>query len=146
MAEQPDNKRPQNQPNQGKPGVPAPKAPRGLFSMLSILALILLGGLLLSTMQTSATRVASWAEFRNLVAAKSVQKVEIHDDGVYALKTGDDGRTSTVYFPISPATKADYTKEVRDLTGGNYTEVAAAAWKGLLITFLPILLMLGIVW
>jgi len=146
MAEQPDTKRPQNQPTPGKPGVPTPKASRGLFSMLSILALILLGGLLLSSMQTSATRLASWSEFRNLVAAKSLQKVEIRDDGVYAEKTEADGRTSTVYFPISPATKADYTKEVRDLTGGNYTEVATAAWKGLLITFLPILIMLGLVW
>jgi cell division protease FtsH len=131
----------------GGGGMPAPKASRGLFGVVTLLAVALLVFLALSSMQPSATRLNSWAEFVNAHAAQQLARIEIRDDGIYAQKTDATGTVSSVYFPISPTTKSVYTEKVADLTAGQYTEVPTAAWKGLLITLLfPILLLVAVLY
>lgn len=119
---------------------------RGMLGVVSVLMLALLIFLLMSTFSSAGSKLNSWNEFKALVAADVLKDIDVSDSAISATQRKDNGELERVYFKISPSTKEYYVKQLDELAGGKFTDTTTSIWTSLAITFLPFLLILGLIW
>jgi cell division protease FtsH len=133
-----------------KPGAQPPMRPsRGLFGVLIIVTCVLLLLFVMGNVQEQARPIASWQEFKNLYTEGGLERVELRDNGIYAQAPrglGADGTPVRVVFSIGPSDRDFFVKELDGLTKSNFKTVPSSIWTNLLISLLPFLLILLIIW
>lgn len=125
------------------------KPGRGIFGVVTFLFLSLMLFLVLSQVSSTAQPLTSWAEFKAQFASGALKDIELRDTGVYAVSTQfpqRENQQTEVVFKISPSTKEFYAKELNEITGGHFRETTTPIWQGLLISLLPFVILIAIVW
>ncbi len=131
----------------GKPGPGNLRPSRGLFGILSILTLALMLFLLLTQIGQQPIAL-SWQEFKTHYASGQLAKIKISDDGITAVSTGVTNRpmATNVTVRISPSQQEFFLKELNDLTGGDFKPDRTSIWVQALISLLPFLLIITLIW
>ena len=122
---------------------------RGLFGVGLIASVVVLLLLMLNLINGAAQPVKDWNEFRVKYNDGSLSQVEVRDTGIYAIDSkwpGREGQPTEIYYRISPSTKEFYVKEVNELTKGQFAEKTTSIWTQLLVSLLPFVLIIMIVW
>ncbi|MGE3108425.1 MAG: ATP-dependent zinc metalloprotease FtsH [Phycisphaerales bacterium] len=149
----PDPSRPPGQGgsgNDGQKGPPGVKPSRGMFGALVFLVLLVLTALAFTSFTNQATKV-TWAEFTTSIKENRVKPktVELKDDGIYAERMPDpvtNRPAGRIVFPLAGTERDFYRAKIDELTDGQYTEKSTSIWSQLLVTFLPLLLIIGLLW
>ncbi|MCC6322474.1 MAG: ATP-dependent zinc metalloprotease FtsH [Phycisphaerales bacterium] len=121
---------------------------RGLFGVVSILTIALVLFLILTTLGQGAMPL-SWADFRAQTVSNQVTDIRVSDDGITGISTGVPTRQGTptkVIVKISPSQQDFFLKELNQITDGKFTPEQRGIWTQLLISMLPILLIIAIIW
>ena len=134
----------------GRPPQPNMRPSRGLFGLLTI-TLVMVILVLAVTSMGQQTRKVTWREFTTLVTNNDIEKdsIIIKDNGIYAIQnvardTGH-GRTPIV-FPLTGGERDFYRQQLMELTGGEFQERTSPIWTQILISIIPFLIVLGLIW
>lgn len=137
----------------GKPGVPNPLRPsRGLFGLVMVLMVAAMLFMLLSNFQGSSKRFKDFQELRTMYVENRLTELAVSDSAITAKTTTwpgmPDGEPVEVVLPISPSSKAFYLKELKDARPDNvsFREVSNPFWQQLLISLLPVVLIIAVIW
>jgi cell division protease FtsH len=123
---------------------------RGLFGLLTIVLVIVMLALAVTSMGQQTRRV-SWKEFEALILNKQYEKgsVVIRDNGIYATQEVDrdtgHGKTPIV-FPLTGTERDYYRQRVNELTEGDYQERSSPIWTQILVSIIPFLIVLALIW
>jgi len=121
---------------------------RGMFGVVSFVLLMLMVFLLFSAFSGSAARV-EWREFRLLAQQGQLEDntIVIRDNGIYAVqRKGPDGSARRIVFPLSAGSKDFYRAQLDEVTAGNFTERPSSIVTSLLISLIPFILIIAIIW
>jgi cell division protease FtsH len=121
-----------------------------MFGLLSITLIIVILVLAVTSMGQQSRQV-TWKEFVNLISNKQIEKgsIEIKDNGIYAIQgvNRDTGHAKTrIVFPLTGGERDFYRQQLMELTGGEFQEKSSPIWTQLLISILPFLIVLGLIW
>jgi len=127
----------------------APKGGKGILSAAVVLLVVLMALVLTQAISGQDTTLNTWQEFRSYYTSDSEMKIEVRDTairGVTLRAPGQEGKAVGVVFKISPSDKEFYLKEVNELTGGQFKQVPTSIWQNLLISLLPFVIIIGLIW
>ena len=134
----------------GGPGGGPAKPSRGLFGFVIFLAVGLLVFLVISSLGSQGQRLSQWQEFKSLYTSGQIDQrsVQIRSTGVYALqsKLSAKGESPMVYFEFGPDQSKFMTEEVAALTGGRFEVKPQSIIGNMLLSLIPILLIVGLIW
>ena len=122
------------------------------MSAVVVLLVVLMALVLTSTLSSPAKPLTSWLEFKNYYASDSTMRdriVEVRDSGIRAVTErfpGQEGKPVVVELAISPGDREFYLKEVNELTGGRFKQVPTGVWQSVLISLLPFVIIILIIW
>ncbi len=128
------------------------RPPRGIMSAVVVLLVVLMALVLTSSMSSQARPLTSWSEFKNYYASDPTMRegiVEVRDNGIRAVTErfpGQEGKPVAVVFPIGAGDREFYLKEVNELTGGRFKQVPTGVWQSVLISLLPFVIIIAIIW
>ena len=89
------------------------------------------------------------AEFETMWVGEEIVKdsVIIRTTGMTAKqKAGGDGKERMVLVEFNAANAETVTRRIDEITGGNYTTKAPSAWMPFILTFGPLILIIGLLW
>ncbi len=154
MAEDADGREPARRPSGqpgpegSRPGSPNMRPSRGLFGVVALVVTLGLLVLIMSTV-TGRAQPVKWAEFEAMWTNQELRDVEIRDDGIYAIRKADPQQglaEEAVVFPVARGEKDYYRQQVNDLTHGDYNEKATPEWKAVVISLLPFIILILLLW
>lgn len=122
---------------------------RSLFGVVTILTVSLLLFLALNTLNSQAQQLASWNEFKAQFNSGCLSKITITDEAISAISTGQpgfEGQPVRVMLRISPSDKEFFLKELDTLTGGSFKPDRTSMWVQVLVSLIPFLLLIAVIW
>ena len=120
---------------------------RGIFGIVLVVLLVILAMMLINS--PGAGRRVTIAEFRNLYESGEIDpdSVVLRPTSVTAhQKAGADGEASLVVVEFNDANKDVVSREVHEITGGRYESRAPSQWMPFILTFGPLILIIGLLW
>ncbi len=126
-----------NRPNRG-----------GVFGIVSILLVVMMGFLLITAIEDHA-RTITWSEFATLYETGQIDKtsVVVRDSQVISTQLpGEKPERQKVVVNLDPQSRDYNMQRIDALTEGTYKVEPESPWKQILISVLPFLLIVGVVW
>ncbi len=145
MSESEPPQQNENKPEQGKP--PAPQPSRGIFGIVLVVLLVILAMMLINS-PNSGNRI-TLAKFQTLWVNEEIapDSVIIRATGVTAKQLpGPDGKERVVIVEFNRAIAEVVATLIDEITGGNYTSKGESPWMPLILTFGPLILIIGLIW
>ncbi len=126
------------------------KSSRGMFGALFFLLLLVVTVLTFSSLSGQATKV-TWAQFTTHISEHRIKpdSVIVKDDGIYAERIPDavTGRSGgRIVFPLAGTERDFYRAQIDELTKGAYKEEPSSIWNQVLISFIPFLIIIALLW
>src|SRR5690606_34188992 len=123
---------------------------RGLFGLLTITLIIVVVVIAVTSMGQQSRRV-TWREFTSLIKTNQIEtnSIEIKDTGIFAIQSAntDTGHGKTrIVFPLTGGERDFYRQQLMELTGGEFQEKSSPIWTQILISILPFIIVLGLIW
>ncbi len=147
MAERDGSDEQRREGDQSPGKAPAQQPSRGIFGIVLVVLLVILAMMLINS--PGAGRRVTIAEFRNLYEAGEIDpdSVVLRPTSVTARqKAGADGEAAFVIVEFNDANKEVVSREVHDITGGRYESRAPSQWMPFILTFGPLILIIGLLW
>ncbi|HYE01613.1 MAG TPA: ATP-dependent zinc metalloprotease FtsH, partial [Phycisphaerales bacterium] len=145
-------RRPEQPPESRKPegGPGAPRQGKGYFGLFAVITVIFLLFLVMSSVSTQAREV-TWSEFTELYEAKRApmldrDSVVVRDNGVFAAEIQETGSARYVVNRFHPDSRELILTKLDALTQGKYKARPSSVWTQVLISTLPFLLLIMLVW
>ncbi len=141
-SEPPQN---ENKPEQGK--APAQQPSRGIFGIVLVILLVILAMMLINS--PNAGNRITLAEFATQYENGEIVKdsVVVRTTSVTAKqKPAADGNERVVIVEFNTANAEVVTKRIDEITAGNYTSKPPSAWMPFILTFGPLILIIGLLW
>jgi cell division protease FtsH len=133
----------------GRGGAGGPGGGRGVLSAAVVLLVVLMALVLTQTMSTQG-QVVTWQEFTNQYASDPEMAVEVRDTAIHGITKrfpGQEGKSVTMVVKIAGNRSQDYwLEEVNTLTGGKFKQIPTSIWQSLLISLLPFVIIIGLIW
>lgn len=132
-------------------GNPPPAKPsRGLFGLLAVVSLIVLSVLIFNATLDTGSKM-TWNEFEQQYRANNIDKksVRVGEGGMTAmLKSADTPNgEKLVRVTFTSVDREFYNKKIDELTGGGMIHDAApSVLTQILLSWLPLLVILGLIW
>jgi cell division protease FtsH len=131
------------------PTPPNVKPSRGLFGLVSVVVFILLLFLVMSSFNERSTAI-TWQDFANRYRDGSIRpdSVELRDNGIYAIqKPGPESAEPTrVVVRFNPKAFELTERKLGELTGDRYRSEPASPWASVLVTLIPFIIVLTLLW
>ncbi len=133
----------------GGGGAPNLRPSRSMFGLVSVLIVVMLAFLMLSSVTDQGQPLASWAEFTTLYKSGRLEEgsVSVRDTAIYAVRKEGQikGEGGAVFFRISGA-RQFWLEEVNALTAGRFKDQPTSFWTQMLLSLVPFLVILAIIW
>jgi len=133
----------------GKPSPANMRPSRGLFGVVSILLIVVLLFMVLSSV-SSRSNTITWQQFQTYYQNGQLdpsKPIIMRDTAIQATKrqTGEGGPTQVI-VQFSPSAREYNERRLDELTGGDYISLPSSFWTQFLISMLPILLVVVLLW
>ncbi len=131
----------------GRGGGPA--GGRGVLSAAVVVLVVLMALVLTQAVSSQGQTLNSWQEFQNQYASDPNMTVEVRDNAIHGLTDrfpGQEGKPVTVVFKTGGGRQDFWLEQVNTLTGGKFKQVPTSIWQNLLISLLPFVIIIGLIW
>ncbi len=134
-----------NKPEQGKP--PAQQPSRGIFGIVLVILLVILAMMLINSPNTGNRITLKQFETMWINGEIETNSVIVRSTGVTATQKPEaDGKERKVIVEFNAANAEVVTKRIDDITGSDYTSKAPSQWMPFILTFGPLILIIGLLW
>jgi len=133
----------------GGAGGPSGGGGRGVLSAAVVLLVVLMALVLTQAMFSQGQTVNTWQEFQNLYASDPNMTVEVRDTAIHGITDrlpGQEGKPVTVVFRTGGGKQDFYLDQVNKLTGGKFKQIPTSDWQKLLISLLPFVIIIALIW
>ncbi|MBX3357020.1 MAG: ATP-dependent zinc metalloprotease FtsH [Phycisphaeraceae bacterium] len=132
----------------GKTAAGGMKPNRGLFGVVSVIAITLMLFLVMSSL--TERRPSPWQDFANKYSSNLLEpkSIVIRDTTITATERADaNGQPGPdVVVRFDPRVREYYEKKLDELTRGNYLSLPTSLWTQVLVTLIPFVVLLVILW
>ena len=146
-----NNQKPDNPKGENKPPVPNKPQGRGMFGFFALMLMVLMLVMFLSSAEKGSEITYKQFETSYKQGTIEQESVTLHESAITAIEVQpevDANKNSKrlVRVPLNTGTKELYAKKLDELTGGNFKSPPPSEWVQLLMMYLPIILLVGIIW